>query len=147
LPPAIIALYLAWLAAYGTWERDDVFDSDADDDLEPPMPAGLGTLTAPRRELADFLRLDDDLLAVAAAASLALGETADDPDGSRPGSPACPPHRRRTARRSSAPAGRATGRTKHHGALTSGIRTARRPSGRGGLAAATSCPGFDLRAE
>jgi hypothetical protein len=35
-------LYLAWLAAYGGWERDeDAFDRDADDDLEPPVPPGL----------------------------------------------------------------------------------------------------------
>ena len=35
-------LYVAWLAAYGAWEREeDVFDRDADDDLEPPVPPGL----------------------------------------------------------------------------------------------------------
>jgi hypothetical protein len=74
-------LYLAWLAAYGAWERnEDVFDRDADDDLEPPVPPGLGTLTAAQRALADFLRLDDDLIAIAARASPPLGETADDPD-------------------------------------------------------------------
>ncbi|MGH3862213.1 hypothetical protein [Actinokineospora sp.] len=74
-------LYLAWLAAYGAWERDeDVFDRDVDDDLEPPVPPGLGTLTAAQRALADFLRLDDDLIAIAAQASPPLGETADDPD-------------------------------------------------------------------
>ncbi len=40
-------LCLAWLAAHGAWERDeDVFDRAADDDLEPPVPAGLGTLPA-----------------------------------------------------------------------------------------------------
>jgi hypothetical protein len=40
-------LYLAWLAAYGAWERDeDAFDRDADDDLEPPVPPGLRALTA-----------------------------------------------------------------------------------------------------
>ncbi|MGH3546038.1 MAG: hypothetical protein ACRDPW_08965, partial [Mycobacteriales bacterium] len=74
-------LYLVWLAAYGAWERDeDVFDRDADDDLEPPVPPGLGTLTAAQRALADFLRLDDDLLTTAAQASPPLDETADDPD-------------------------------------------------------------------
>lgn len=74
-------LYLAWLAAYGAWERDeDVFDRDADDALEPPVPPGLGALTAAQRALADFLRLDDDLLAIAAATSPPLEETADDPD-------------------------------------------------------------------
>ena len=73
-------LYLAWLAAYGAWERDeDVFDRDADDDLEPTVPPGLGALTAAQRALADFLRLDDDLLATAAQTSPPLEETADDP--------------------------------------------------------------------
>jgi hypothetical protein len=71
-------LYLAWLAAYGAWERDeDVFDRD-DDDLEPPVPPGLGALTAAQRALADFLRLDDDLIAIAAQASPPLEQTADD---------------------------------------------------------------------
>lgn len=74
-------LYLAWLAAYGAWERDeDVFDSDADDDLEPPVPPGLGTLTAAQRALADFLRLDDDLLETAAQTSPPVEEIADDPE-------------------------------------------------------------------
>jgi hypothetical protein len=39
----------------------------------------LRTLTAPQRALADFLRLDDDLLAVAAETSPPLGKTVDDP--------------------------------------------------------------------
>ncbi|MEV4158622.1 hypothetical protein [Nonomuraea dietziae] len=63
-------LYLAWLSAYGTWERDeDAFDYEVEDELEPPVPPGLGSLSAPQRALADFLRLDDDLLAAAAEAS------------------------------------------------------------------------------
>jgi hypothetical protein len=69
------ALYLAWLAGYGTWERDESdFDDEDNDEPEPPVPAGLRTLTAPQRALADFLRLDDDLLAVAAEASPPLGK-------------------------------------------------------------------------
>lgn len=64
------ALYLAWLSAYGTWENDeDAFDYAEEDELEPPVPPGLGSLTAAQRALADFLRLDADLLAVAAEAS------------------------------------------------------------------------------
>jgi hypothetical protein len=63
-------LYLAWLSAYGGWERDeDAFDYEEEDGLEPPVPPGLGSLSAPQRALADFLRLDDDLLAAAAEAS------------------------------------------------------------------------------
>jgi hypothetical protein len=74
------SLYVAWLAAYGVWERDeDAFDRDADADVEPPVPPGLATLTAPQRALADFLRLDEDLLAVAAQTSPPLHEVADDP--------------------------------------------------------------------
>ncbi|SNT62794.1 hypothetical protein SAMN05443665_10783 [Actinomadura meyerae] len=72
-------LYLAWLAAYGTWERDeDAFDQDEGDELEPPVPAGLRSLTAPQRALADFLRLDSDLLQVAAQTSPPLAEAKDD---------------------------------------------------------------------
>jgi hypothetical protein len=73
-------LYLAWLAAYGTWERDeDAFDYNEENDLEPPVPAGLEALTAPQRALADFLRLDADLLTIAAEASPRLAQTKDDP--------------------------------------------------------------------
>ncbi|MEV4582275.1 hypothetical protein AB0K16_54510 [Nonomuraea jabiensis] len=63
-------LYLAWLSAYGTWERDeDAFDHEEEDELEPPVPPGLGSLSAPQRALADFLRLDHHLLTAAAEAS------------------------------------------------------------------------------
>ncbi|MCW6006898.1 hypothetical protein K1W54_20255 [Micromonospora sp. CPCC 205371] len=55
-------LYLAWLHAASTGELDD-------DQVEPPVPANLATLNAPLRSLADFIRLDQDLLAVAARAS------------------------------------------------------------------------------
>src|SRR5262245_4975014 len=74
------SLYLAWLSAYGGWDRDedafggygeDVFGGDDEDAVEPPVPAGLGSLTAPQRALADFLRVYPDLLA-AAQASLEL---------------------------------------------------------------------------
>lgn len=73
-------LYIGWLAAYGAWERDeDAFDSAAEDDPEPPVPPGLNVLTAAQRALADFLRLDEDLLAVAAQTSPPLEEVADEP--------------------------------------------------------------------
>ena len=40
-------LYLAWLSGYGGWERDeDAFGEEDEDGLEPPVPAGLGSLTA-----------------------------------------------------------------------------------------------------
>ena len=73
-------LYLAWLAGYGAWERDeDAFDRDEDHELEPPVPPGLTMLTGAQQALADFLRLDDDLLAIAAQTSPPLDEIADDP--------------------------------------------------------------------
>lgn len=73
-------LYLAWLAGYGTWERDeDAFDREEDDELEPSVPPGLQDLTASQQALADFLRLDGDLLDVAATDSPSLEVAADDP--------------------------------------------------------------------
>jgi hypothetical protein len=73
-------LYLAWLSAYGTWERDeDAFDEEDEDRREPPVPAGLGTLTAPQLALADFLRVDAELLKVAAQASPSRPTGRDDP--------------------------------------------------------------------
>jgi hypothetical protein len=73
-------LYLAWLSGYGTWERDEDAFGDADADVaEPPVPAGLGSLTTAQRALADFLRVDADLLGVAAEASTAMPEVRQDP--------------------------------------------------------------------
>jgi hypothetical protein len=50
-----------------------------EDGIEPPVPAGLAELSAPLKSLADFLRLDDDLLAAAARASASLPEQAGPP--------------------------------------------------------------------
>ena len=55
-------LYLAWLLSVESGEL-------AYDDAEPPIPPGMAALNAPLRSLADFLRLDEDLIAVAAEAS------------------------------------------------------------------------------
>jgi hypothetical protein len=55
-------LYLAWLLSVQAAEVGD-------EEAEPPVPPGLETLSAPLRAVADFLRLDEDLLAAAAAAS------------------------------------------------------------------------------
>lgn len=64
------ALYLAWLVSVQQVEL-------ADDEVEPPVPPGLGELTASLSTLVDFLRIDEDLLAVAATASPPLeGESA-----------------------------------------------------------------------
>jgi hypothetical protein len=74
-------LYLAWLAAQGTWDRDEgAFDDDHEDVVEPPVPPGLSALTAAQRTLADFLRLDSDLLEVAARTSPPLPDRTATPD-------------------------------------------------------------------
>ncbi|MER7273471.1 hypothetical protein ABT369_03340 [Dactylosporangium sp. NPDC000244] len=58
-------LYLAWLLCVQDRELDE-------DEFEPPVPPGLGKLSGPMRSLADFLRLDTDLLDTAAQASAPL---------------------------------------------------------------------------
>lgn len=63
-------LYLGWLGAQGTWDRDEcAFDADNEGVREPSVPPGLSELTASQRALADFLRVDPDLLTVAARVS------------------------------------------------------------------------------
>jgi len=64
-------LYLGWLLGLQMGDLDD-------GDVEPPVPDGLGDLPADLEALADFLRLDEDLLATAAERS---GELADRPEG------------------------------------------------------------------
>jgi hypothetical protein len=56
------ALYLGWLLCAQAGDLDD-------DELEPPVPPNLTRLTASLRSLVDFLLLDEDLVAVAAAGS------------------------------------------------------------------------------
>jgi hypothetical protein len=56
------ALYLGWLLAVQSAEIDDKA-------LEPPIPPGLGDLSAPLERFADFLRIDGDLIAAAAERS------------------------------------------------------------------------------
>ena len=67
------ALYLGWLLRAQTGELDD-------DDTEPLVPPGLGELSASLESLADFLRIDGDLLHVAAEASQPIGDTSLDRD-------------------------------------------------------------------
>ena len=73
-------LYLGWLAALGANRYG--LDPEAGDAaiLEPRVPPGLNRLTGSQRALADFLRVDADLLDAAAEESTALGEAADDED-------------------------------------------------------------------
>jgi hypothetical protein len=68
-------LYLGWLLG-AQWADQD--EEDAMDDTEPPVPAGLGDLSASLRAIADFLEIDKDLMAVAAETSPPLEEPAND---------------------------------------------------------------------
>lgn len=56
------SLYLAWLSGAQAGMLDD-------EELEPPVPPGLGSISASLKALADFLRIDDDLLSAAAVTS------------------------------------------------------------------------------
>lgn len=56
------ALYVTWLGAVQCGGFDD-------DTIEPPVPAGLGELSGSLAALADFLRIDPDLIEVAARVS------------------------------------------------------------------------------
>jgi hypothetical protein len=60
-------LYLAWLMGI-QWDNVD------DEDTEPPVPVGLADLSGALRAIADFLEIDEDLIAVAAEASPPLNE-------------------------------------------------------------------------
>ena len=82
------ALYLAWLLCVQAGELKDGA-------TEPPVPAGLASSTAPLQALADFLRIDDDLLTVAAHEAPA-GCVLVRSEGSRSGSRRCPNGRRPT---------------------------------------------------
>jgi hypothetical protein len=55
-------LYLGWLRCVQSEELDD-------DEPEPPVPAGLGTLDAPLTAVAEFLCIDPDLITAAATGS------------------------------------------------------------------------------
>ena len=58
-------LYLGWLARVGSEEIGD-------EDIEPPLPAGLKTLTPAQMALAEFLEIPPDWLTAAAANSADL---------------------------------------------------------------------------
>lgn len=63
------ALYLGWLACVGS-----DFGELADDDVEPPVPPGLGQLSPAQQHLANYLWISEGLLAVAARNSPELVE-------------------------------------------------------------------------
>jgi hypothetical protein len=70
-------LYLGWLlkVQLGELEADD---EDLADEAEPPVPAGLRELSDSLASVAQFLKIDDDLIAVAAKASAPLVSVNDD---------------------------------------------------------------------
>src|SRR3970040_449387 len=61
---------LGWILSAQLGQLDD-------GDIEPPCPPGLGELTAPLEAFVEFMRVDRDLIEVAAAASPALAATDD----------------------------------------------------------------------
>ena len=64
------SLYLAWLFCAQRQEMED-------DESEPPVPPNLADLNAPLKSFIDFLRIDTDLIAVAAENSISEGRQAD----------------------------------------------------------------------
>jgi hypothetical protein len=52
------------------------FSEVDDEDVEPPLPAGLEDLTASLHAIVDFLGVDEDLIAVAAEGAPTAGRTA-----------------------------------------------------------------------
>lgn len=70
------ALYLGWLLCAQNVDVDV-------DDLEPPVPAGLARLSASLESLAEFLRVDPDLIGVAATASPPLAHAEPRPEDVR----------------------------------------------------------------
>ena len=64
-------LYLGWLACLCNEELSD-------DEIEPPLPAGLQTLTPAQTALVEFLLIDPDWLAAAAEGSAPLANQADE---------------------------------------------------------------------
>ena len=70
-------LYLGWLLKVQLGELDED-DEDLADEAEPSVPAGLRELSDSLASVAQFLKIDDDLIAVAAKASAPLVSVSDD---------------------------------------------------------------------
>ena len=71
-------LYLGWLLKVQLGGLDEDEDEGLDDEVEPPVPAGLRELSDSLASVAQFLKIDDDLIAVAAKASDPLVPVSDD---------------------------------------------------------------------
>jgi hypothetical protein len=64
------ALYLAWLFCVQMEEMED-------DEMEPPVPPNLADLNGPLESFVDFMRIDTDLIAVAAENSISESRQTD----------------------------------------------------------------------
>jgi hypothetical protein len=71
-------LYLGWLLKIQLGGLDDDDDEDLEDEAEPPVPAGLKELSDSLASVAEFLKIDDDLIKAAAEASGPLAPASDD---------------------------------------------------------------------
>ena len=67
------SLYLAWLFCAQMEEMED-------DELEPPVPPNLAKLNAPLKTFVDFMRIDTDLVAMAAENSISEDRQTDPED-------------------------------------------------------------------
>lgn len=67
------SLYLSWLFCAQMEEMED-------DELEPPVPPNLADFNAPLKSFVDFMRLDTDLVAVAAENSISENRHTDPKD-------------------------------------------------------------------
>jgi hypothetical protein len=71
-------LYLGWLLKVQLGGLDDDDDENLEDEAEPPVPAGLKKLSDSLASVAEFLKIDDDLVEAAAQASGPLVPVSDD---------------------------------------------------------------------
>ena len=83
----IRGLYLGWLLCAQNGEFDD-------EDEQPPVPPGLGRLSASLESMIDFLRIDADLLEIATQASRPLVQTSPNRQKSASGLKSFPPGRK-----------------------------------------------------
>lgn len=71
-------LYLGWLLKVQLGGLDEDDDEGLEDEVEPPVPAGLRELSDSLASVAEFLKIDGDLIAAAAEASGPLVPVSDD---------------------------------------------------------------------
>jgi hypothetical protein len=71
-------LYLGWLLKVQLGGRDEDEDEGLEGEVEPPVPAGLRELSDSLASVAEFLKIDGDLIAAAAEASGPLAPASDD---------------------------------------------------------------------